>query len=145
MLDKLLNSLFGSEKPDDLPDADARVALTALLVRIAKSDGQYDTTEQDQIREIVAERYDLTPELAQDLMFHAEELESQAPDTVRFTEAIKSAVPYEDRTEVVAAAWRVVLADGDRADEEDALMRLIAKFLGISDRDSHIARQKAAG
>jgi uncharacterized tellurite resistance protein B-like protein len=145
MFDKLLNSLFGSEKPDALPAEDARVALTALLVRIARSDGRYDTVEQDQIRKTVADRYDLSPELAQDLMYHAEELEAQAPDTVRFTEAIKEAVPYEDRTEVVAAAWRVVLADGNRADEEDALMRLIAKFLGVSDRDSNIARQKATG
>ena len=144
MFDKLLNSLFGSAH-EDLPPEDARVALTALLVRIARSDGQYDEVEKDTIRQIVEDRYDLTPELAQDLMNHAEELESQAPDTVRFTEAIKDAVPYEDRTSVVAAAWRVVLADGDRAGEEDALMRLIAKFLGVTDRDSNIARQNAAG
>lgn len=144
MFDKLMNSLFGSA-PEELPPEDARVALTALLVRIARSDGQYDDVEKDQIRDIVADRYDLSPELAQDLMYQAQELESQAPDTVRFTEAIKGAVPYEDRTSVVAAAWRVVLADGDRADEEDALMRLIAKFLGVSDRDSNIARQKAMG
>ncbi|WP_138424114.1 tellurite resistance TerB family protein [Maritimibacter alexandrii] len=144
MFDKLMNSLFGSA-PEELPPEDARVALTALLVRIARSDGQYDDVEKDQIRDIVADRYDLSPELAQDLMYQAQELESQAPDTVRFTEAIKDAVPYEDRTSVVAAAWRVVLADGDRADEEDALMRLIAKFLGVSDRDSNIARQKATG
>lgn len=144
MFDKLMNSLFGSA-PEELPPEDARVALTALLVRIARSDGQYDDVEKDQIRDIVADRYDLSHELAQDLMYQAQELESQAPDTVRFTEAIKDAVPYEDRTSVVAAAWRVVLADGDRADEEDALMRLIAKFLGVSDRDSNIARQKAMG
>ncbi|MBL6429246.1 MAG: TerB family tellurite resistance protein [Maritimibacter sp.] len=144
MFDKLMNSLFGSA-PEELPPEDARVALTALLVRIARSDGQYDDVEKDQIRDIVADRYDLSSELAQDLMYQAQELESQAPDTVRFTEAIKDAVPYEDRTSVVAAAWRVVLADGDRADEEDALMRLIAKFLGVSDRDSNIARQKAMG
>ncbi|MEO9822535.1 MAG: TerB family tellurite resistance protein, partial [Paracoccaceae bacterium] len=36
----------------------------------------------------------------------------------------------------------VVLADGTRAKEEDALMRLVANLLGISDRDSAIARQK---
>jgi uncharacterized tellurite resistance protein B-like protein len=144
MFDRLMKSLFGTQ-PEELPAEDARVALTALLVRIAKSDGHYDDAEQDQIRQIVAERYELTPELAQDLMYHAAELEAQAPDTFRFTEAIKNAVPYEDRNSVVAAAWRVVMADGDRADEEDALMRLIAKFLGVSDRDSHLARQRAAG
>lgn len=144
MFDKLINSLFGSA-PKDLPPEDARVALTALLVRIARSDGDYDEVEKDKIRQVVAERYAMPPELAQDLMYQAQELEAQAPDTVRFTEAIKDAVPYDERIEVVSAAWRVVLADGNRADEEDALMRLIAKFLGVSDRDSNIARQKATG
>lgn len=144
MFDRLLKNLLSSE-PEELPDTDARVALTALLVRIARSDGDYAENEKAKIREIVARRYELEEGLAADLMYHAEVLESEAPDTVRFTEAIKNAVPYEDRTSVVEAAWQVVLADGDRADEEDALMRLIAKFLGVNDRDSNIARKRAEG
>ncbi len=35
------------------------------------------------------------------------------------------------------------MADGARADEEDALMRLISNLLGVNDRDSHLARQRA--
>ena len=51
---------------------------------------------------------------AQDLRTQAEGLEAEAPDTVRFTKAIKAAVPYEDRFAVVRALWAVVLADGTR-------------------------------
>ncbi len=144
MFDRLLKSLLAPE-PAPLPDTDARVALTALLVRIARSDGDYAENEKDTIRRIVAQRYDLSDGAASELMGEAETLETEAPDTVRFTEAIKSAVPYMDRMSVIEAAWQVVLADGDRADEEDALMRLIAKFLGVTDRDSHIARKRAQG
>ena len=36
----------------------------------------------------------------------------------------------------------VVLADGERADEEDALLRLVANLLGVNDRDSALARQR---
>ncbi len=39
--------------------------------------------------------------------------------------------------------WQVVLADGTRDQEEDALMRLLASLLGVNDRDSAIARQQA--
>ena len=70
---------------------------------------------------------------------------AEAPDTVRFTRAIKDAVAYEDRRAVVQAAWSVVLADGARAEEENALMRLIASLLGVSDVDSALARQAAGG
>ena len=69
-------------------------------------------------------------------------LESEAPDTVRFTRAIKDAVPYEDRETVIEALWDIVLADGARDYEEDALMRLIAPMLGVNDRDSALARQR---
>ena len=143
MFDRLLKSLL-APAPAPLPDADARLALTALLVRIARSDNDYAHGEIDRIEEIVAARYQLSQAEATALLREAEVLEAEAPDTVRFTRAIKDAVPYEDRARVVESAWTVVLADGSRADEEDALMRMVASLLGVSDRDSNIARQNAA-
>ena len=131
-------------EPAQLPDEDARLALTALLVRIAKSDNDYAPEEMARIDRITAARYGLSPFEAAGLRSQAESLEAEAPDTVRFTRAIKDAVAYEDRRAVVEALWSVVLADGERAEEEDALLRLVANLLGVNDRDSALARQKAA-
>ena len=72
----------------------------------------------------------------------AETLEAGAADTVRFTRAIKDAVPYDARLGVIEALWTVVLADGARAKEEDALLRLVSNLLGVTDRDSALARQR---
>ncbi len=129
-------------QPAPLPDEDARLALTALLVRIAKSDGDYAAEEQDQIDAAMTRRYGLTPFEMAKLRREAEVLEAEAPDTVRFTRAIKDAVPYIDRLGVIEALWSVVLADGKRAQEENALMRMVAGFLGIEDMDSHMARKR---
>ncbi|WP_439118796.1 TerB family tellurite resistance protein [Marivita sp.] len=128
--------------PAQLPDADARLALTALLVRVARTDGDYDESEKTRIDRIAASRYGLSPFEATKLRSDAEGLEAEAPDTVRFTSAIKAAVPYEDRIAVIEALWQVVLADGVREAEEDALLRLVAKLLGVNDRDSALARQR---
>ncbi|MFV0512838.1 MAG: TerB family tellurite resistance protein [Jhaorihella sp.] len=128
--------------PSPLPDSDARLALTALLVRIARSDNDYSAPEIDRIDRIAAARYGLSPFEAAALRTRAEALENEAPETVRFTRAIKDAVPYEERVAVVEAAWSVVLADGQRAQEEDALLRLVTNLLGVSDVDSALARQK---
>lgn len=130
--------------PEPLNDTDARLALAALMVRLARSDGDYAKIEIDQIDQILGARFDLAPAETVALRSDAETLESEAPDTVRFTRAIKNAVPYEERRTVVEAAWSVVLADGGRADEENALMRLVASLLGVTDIDSARARQKAA-
>jgi uncharacterized tellurite resistance protein B-like protein len=43
--------------------------------------------------------------------------------------------------------WQVVMADGHRSDEENALLRLVANLIGVTDKDSALARQRveAAG
>lgn len=131
-------------EPAPLDDRDARLALTALLVRLARTDGYYAAPEIIRIEKIAAARYGLDHDGARALREDAERLEAEAPDTVRFTRAIKDAVPHEDRASVIEALWKVALADGERDAGEDALIRLAANLLGISDRDSALARQRVA-
>ena len=128
--------------PDPLTDGDARLALAALLVRVARADNDYAAEEARMIEEIAAARYGLDPAAARQLREDAETLEEEAPDTVRFTRAIKDAVPLARRLEVIEALWQVVLADGSRSDGEVALLRLVAPLLGISDPESAMARQR---
>lgn len=141
MFDALLRRLTAPE-PDPLTGDDARLAMAALLVRIARADGEYHRDEIARIDKLLTSRYNLGPFEVAKLRQEAEALEREAPDTVRFTRAIKDAVPYEDRAGVVESLWEIVLADGQRDHEEDALMRLVAPMLGINDRDSALARQR---
>jgi uncharacterized tellurite resistance protein B-like protein len=129
-------------QPDRLPDPDAHLALAALLVRVARSDGSYSDDERHRIDRILATRHGLSPFEAARLRNEAEALEAEAPDTVRFTRALKDAVAYEDREGLIETLWEVVLADGVRDHEEDALLRLVAPMLGVNDRDSNLARQR---
>ena len=140
MLKDILNA-FKSTAPPTLRMEDASLAMAALLVRLARSDEDYDGSEKILINKMLQFRYNLALDKAEALRIEAEELESKAPDTVRFTRLIKDSVPYEDRQSVIRDFWEIVLADGERHKEESSLMRLIAKLLGVNDRDSAIARQ----
>ncbi len=130
-------------EPEPLPEPDARTALAALLVRIARADGDYAAEEVSRIDRILVTRYEVSPFEASKLRREAEELEAEAPDTVRFTRALKDAVPYEERTHLIETLWEVVVADGDRHPEENALLRTVAPLLGVTDQDSARARQRA--
>ena len=141
MFSKIFSRVINAKDQDNRYEA--KLALATLMVRIARSDDDYSEREILRIDSILALNYNLSPKAAANLRAEAEAIEAQAPDTVRFTRAIKDAVPYEDRFEVVKALWQVVLADGERDIEEDALMRLLASLLGVNDRDSAIARQKS--
>lgn len=140
MFGRILSSLL-TESPDRLPQPDAQRALAALLVRLARADEHYDEEERDRIDRILARRYNLSPFEAVTVRTDAEELEANAPDTVRFTRALKDAVPYEDRMGLMEALWSVALADATRDPREDAMIRVTADLLGISDKDRAIARQ----
>ena len=135
-------SLFSSKFPGIERDISASEAMAALMVRIAKSDDDYSITEIARIDAVLGLLYQLSADQAAKLRQTAEALEAEAPDTVRFTRAIKEEVPYEERFDVVRALWQVVLADGARDAEEDALMRLLASLLGVNDRDSALARKQ---
>ena len=128
--------------PEVLPETDARLALTALLIRIAQSDGHFDAAERERILTIARTRYQLSPEDSAKLVDEAEQLEGEAPDTVRFTRSIKDAVAYEDRVGVIEALWQVALADGERDAGEDAIIRMASNFLGVTDVDSALARKR---
>lgn len=143
MLRSLLEKLT-QPTSEPLPDDDARLAVAAILVRLARADHDYAPSERQAIDRILAQRHGLSDDAAMALRKQAEELEAEAPDTIRFTNAVKDAVPLEDRIAILEAAWTIVLADGERASEEDSLMRMIPKFLGISDVQSNLARQRAA-
>ncbi len=142
MLSNIIKNLT-TPKPSPLTQDDARLALAALLIRIAKTDGHFDPQESKQIDQILIKRYDLTSQELSKLRDEALSLEAIAPDTVRFTRALKEAVAYEERTHLIEALWSVVLADGVREDEENALLRLVASLLGISDKESALARLRA--
>ena len=141
MFGSFLKSLL-EPQAEPLHDDDARLAMTALLVRLARADNEYAAAEIHRITQVIMARYELAEPEAIALRGTAETLEQEAPDTVRFTRAIKDRVAYEDRIAVVEALWQVALADGNRDAEEDALLRLVVSLLGVTDVDSASARRR---
>ena len=143
MFGELLRRMTAPE-PEVLSEDDQHLALAALLVRVARADHDYAEVEKARIDKVLAARFGLSPFEVTKLRADAEVLESEAPDTVRFTRAIKDAVPYEERSQVIESLWEIALSDGERDHEEDALIRLVAPMLGVNDRDSALARQRVS-
>ncbi len=144
MFDSLFKRLRAEPAPDPLAANDARLALAALLVRLARTDEDYAESEKAQIDQILAERYAMEAPEARTLREGAEDVEAATSDTVHFTRLIKAAIPYEDRFALVVDLWRLVLADGNRDHAENQFLRLVVKLVGVNDRDSGLARQQAA-
>lgn len=145
MFRSLLPRLLGDDPPETtLSHDDAEVAIAALMVRIARADNHYGKDERTQIDALLARRRDLSAADAADRRAAAEMIEAEAPDTVRFTRAIKDRIALDERAEIIGALWEIALADGTRSADEDALIRLVASLLGVSDVESAQQRRQVA-
>ncbi len=144
MIANLLKRLKADPTPEPLENDDARLALAALLVRLAKIDHDYAASEKSLIDQISAQRFSLSIDEASALRVEAEEIEATVGDTVHLTRLIKDAVPFVDRFTLAVDLWRVVLADGTRDHAENSFLRLTVKLIGVNDVDSALARQQAA-
>jgi uncharacterized tellurite resistance protein B-like protein len=142
MFERFLRSLL-RPAPKPLDAYDTRLALSALMVRVARADDDYDADEAGRIDRVLVQQFGLTADEAATLRAQAESVEAQAPDTVRFTRALKETVALEDRAGLLQAMWAVALADGVRDADEEALLRLVANLLGLTDVESARARRKA--
>lgn len=138
MFTEFLQRLTGTAKAQDqhLPEPDARMALAALLVRVAKSDHAYLASEISLIDRFLARRFQLNPVEAAKLRAVAEKLEHQAPPTEKFTQLIRDAVSYNERVEVLEALWQVVMADGVKHAEEAEVLDFATGALGLAPEDA---------
>ena len=142
MLKNILK-IFADDNVSQLEPDDARLAITALMIRVARSDDDYSKAELNNIISLISARFKLSNDEANELIKEAELVEEQAPDTVRFTKSIKSAIDFDDRLAIIEDLWSVVLTDSFRDTNEDALIRTVVSLLGVSDKDSAFARQRA--
>ena len=142
MLKNILK-IFADDNISQLEPDDARLAITALMIRVARSDDDYSKAELNNIISLISARFKLSNTEANELIKEAELVEEQAPDTVRFTKSIKSAIDFDDRIAIIEDLWSVVLTDSFRDTNEDALIRTVVSLLGVSDKDSAFARQRA--
>lgn len=144
MLKNLISFFTGATPASDaLPEADAKLALGALLVRVARADEHYVFEEISTIDRILADRYDLNAVEAAKMRATAEKLEAATPDTPEFARLIREGVPYDERRAIVEALWSVSEADGVQDAEEASILHLIEVLLGVETADSDALRAAA--
>lgn len=142
MLSRLLNS-FRAAEPEPLPDPDAELALGALLVRVAKSDQDYQIEEISLIDRIISQLFDRTPIEAAKTRAICERLHAAAPDTDVFAALIRETMGLEDRMAVLEAIWQVVLADGRERETELQMINSTRDALGLTQAESDAMRASA--
>ncbi|WP_299843528.1 TerB family tellurite resistance protein [uncultured Roseovarius sp.] len=144
MLHRILNA-FSAPEPEPLPEPDEKLALGALMVRVAKSDHNYQFEEISRIDRLLSRLFGLNPVEAAKTRATCEKLEHEAPETEHFARVIRETTSFQARLDALEAMWEVLLADGESHDEEAAVIEAARIAMGLSKSDSDTARETAEG
>ena len=138
-----LRNLFASEGPEDrqfvLPSTEEATA--ALLVEAATVDNEYSSSEQAAVQESLRDGFGLTDAETAELYKLAKARNRQSTQIFPLTYTINQEMEPHHKQQVIELLWSVVLADGRIDVLEKQFMRRVVGLLGVSDKDSALARQ----
>ncbi|RUS60730.1 TerB family tellurite resistance protein [Pseudorhodobacter sp. E13] len=126
----LFSATAGYRTP--LPEADAKHALGAILVRAAQADKAYLFQEVERIDRILAKRFNLNPLEAAKMRAQCERLSDEMPDNTALITVLHDAVDLPEREATLRALWQVVFADGYAHETEDEFVTQVQQMFGVS-------------
>lgn len=129
-----LKQLFGTESPA-ADHTDLYEAIATLMLRAAMIDGQADDIELERVVSILQTELALSPSVAAQYLTRARDHEREAVNLYRYTALICQHYDQQQRQQILALLWKIVLADGREDDFEIDYLARMANLLGISVRD----------
>ncbi|HWU67753.1 MAG TPA: TerB family tellurite resistance protein [Stenotrophobium sp.] len=128
-----LQKFFQSSPEQGPPDERMqRLAVTQLLLEIARADMKSDAVEIAAIRKHLAQAYDLDDAALDELMQTASERVGAAVSLYDTVNVINQRLDAEGKARLVRALWQVAYADGHLDPYEEAMLRRLADLLYVS-------------
>lgn len=141
---ELLADAQGAPAEDD-PHRQVRVAVAALLQKMAAADFSQHPSEQDELREGVRRFLDLQAEEAAELLEDGRREAAESVSLYDFTEVLHRELDLEQKVEVVELLWQVAYCDGAIHPQEEHLVRKVAALLHVPHDRFIGAKQRARG
>ncbi len=130
------------ENPDEGVVVDKKLAAAALMVQVMAADGVVRPQEEEKLRSVLAENYELSAQETENLAAQAGEAQERAVDLYGFTSVLKRDMSEEERLSLVEDLWEMVFADGQLHEFEDNVVWRVAELLGIQGRHRMELKQR---
>jgi uncharacterized tellurite resistance protein B-like protein len=120
------------------------LAACALLLELARADGEFTEDEQRHIERTVVRHFGLDDATAAELMRLAEAERAQSLDHFQFTRLIAAEYDLGQKMVLAEIMWGVILADGRLSDHETHLVRKLASLMQLEPAYLAQARRAAS-
>ena len=112
-----------------------QVAAAALLVEIAKADGDFSDTERRRIIDLMKIDYDLDDECVNELLELSEQKAKDSISVYEFTSVINESFSQNEKIDLIKNLWRIIYEDGKLDSHEDRLIKIIGSTMNLQHRD----------
>ena len=117
------------------PGKKYQVATAALLVEIAKADGDFSEDERKRIINLMKKDFDLDDECVDELMELSEQKVRDSISVYEFTSVINETFSQTEKLELLKNLWRIIYEDGKLDSHEDRLIKIIGSTMNIEHKD----------
>lgn len=128
-------------------DADARLRLAAcaLMVELARADGEFSDAEREHIARRLSERFGLGEREAHALLTAADAEVREAVDLHAFVTVVNARYDDVERGTLAELLWSLADADGVLSSHESYLIRRLGTLLDLPPGALEAARARARG
>jgi len=112
-----------------------QVATAALLVEIAKADGDFSDDERKRIIDLMKKDFDLDDECVNDLLALSEQKVKDSVSIYEFSSVINESFTQQEKLDLIKNLWRIIYEDGKLDSHEDRLIKIIGSTLNLEHKD----------
>lgn len=112
-----------------------QVATAALLVEIAKADGDFSDDERKRIIDLMKNDFDLDDECVNELLALSEQKVKDSVSIYEFSSVINESFTQQEKFELMKNLWRIIYEDGKLDSHEDRLIKIIGSTLNLEHKN----------
>jgi len=112
-----------------------QVATAALLIEIAKADGNFSNEERNRIIDLMRTDFNLDDECVDELLELSEQKVKDSVSIYEFSSVINESFTQQEKLDLIKNLWRIIYEDGKLDSHEDRLIKIIGSTLNIEHKD----------
>lgn len=112
-----------------------QIATAALLVEIAKADGDFSKDERKRIIDLMKKDFDLDDECVNDLLELSERKVKDSVSIYEFSSVINESFTQQEKLDLIKNLWRIIYENGRLDSYEDRLIKIIGSTLNVEHKE----------
>jgi uncharacterized tellurite resistance protein B-like protein len=112
-----------------------QVATAALLVEIAKADGDFSKDERKRIIDLMKNDFELNDQCVSELLELSEKKVKDSVSIYEFSSIINESFTQPEKFDLIKNLWRIIYEDGNLDSHEDRLIKIIGSTLNLEHKE----------